>query len=70
MVHSIITLLDTLSMELETYHCDLDLANKFFSIPIAEGSQINLHSHGRVGSEPFRSYYKDTYIHQLIAIIW
>lgn len=39
MVHSIVTLLDTSSMELETYYCDLDLANMFFSILIAKGSQ-------------------------------
>lgn len=39
MVHNIVTLLDTSSMELETYYCDLDLANMFFSILIAKGSQ-------------------------------
>jgi len=35
----IITFLDKLSRELETYHCVLDLANAFFSIPIAKESQ-------------------------------
>jgi len=31
--------MDTLSREIETYHCVLDLANAFFSIPIAKESQ-------------------------------
>ena len=38
-VPSIATLLDTLSKELENYHCVLDLVNAFFSILIAEESQ-------------------------------
>lgn len=38
-VPNIATLLDTLSRELETYHCVLDLANAFFSVPTAEELQ-------------------------------
>lgn len=37
-VPTIVTFLDKLSRELETYHCVLDLANAFFTIPIAEES--------------------------------
>jgi len=33
------SLMDTLSREIKTYHCVLDLADAFFSIPIAEESQ-------------------------------
>lgn len=33
------SLMDILSREIKTYHCVLDLANVFFSIPIAEESQ-------------------------------
>lgn len=38
-VPNIVTFLDKLSRELETYQCVLDLANAFFSIPIAKESQ-------------------------------
>ena len=38
-VPNIASLMDTLSGEIKTYHCVLDLANAFFSIPIAEESQ-------------------------------
>jgi len=38
-VPNIASLMDTLSRERKTYHCVLDLANAFFSIPIAEESQ-------------------------------
>ena len=38
-VPNIASLMDTLSREIKTYHCVLDLANAFFSIPIAEESQ-------------------------------
>lgn len=38
-VPSIATLLDTLSRELETYHCVQDLASAFFSILITEELQ-------------------------------
>ena len=38
-VPNIASLMDTLSREIETYHCVLDLANAFFSIPIAKESQ-------------------------------
>uniref|UniRef100_A0A669QJJ3 ribonuclease H n=1 Tax=Phasianus colchicus TaxID=9054 RepID=A0A669QJJ3_PHACC len=38
-VPNIASLMDTLSREIKTYHCVLDLANVFFSIPIAEESQ-------------------------------
>jgi len=38
-VPNITSLMDTLSREIETYHCVLDLANAFFSIPIHEESQ-------------------------------
>ena len=31
--------MDTLSREIKTYHCVLDLANAFFSIPTAEELQ-------------------------------
>ena len=35
----IASLMDTLSREIKTYHCVLDIANTFFSIPVAEKSQ-------------------------------
>ena len=35
----IASLMDTLSREIKTYHCVLDLASAFFSMPIAEKSQ-------------------------------
>ena len=38
-VPNIASLMDTLSREIKTYHCVLDLANAFFSIPITEESQ-------------------------------
>jgi len=38
-VPNITSLMDTLSREIETYHCVLDLANAFFSIPIHEELQ-------------------------------
>ena len=38
-IPNIASLMDTLSREIKTYHCVLDLANVFFSIPIAEESQ-------------------------------
>ena len=38
-VPSIASLMDTLSREIKTYHCVLDIANTFFSIPVAEKSQ-------------------------------
>ena len=38
-VPNIASLMDTLSGEIKTYHCVLDLANAFFSIPIAEELQ-------------------------------
>uniref|UniRef100_A0A669QJR9 ribonuclease H n=1 Tax=Phasianus colchicus TaxID=9054 RepID=A0A669QJR9_PHACC len=38
-VPDIASLMDTLNREIKTYHCVLDLANAFFSIPIAEESQ-------------------------------
>ena len=38
-VPNIASLMDTLSREIKTYHCVLDLANAFFSIPVAEESQ-------------------------------
>ena len=38
-VPSIASLMDTLSREIKTYHWVLDLANAFFSIPIAKKSQ-------------------------------
>ena len=38
-VPNIASLMDALSREIETYHCVLDLANAFFSIPIAKESQ-------------------------------
>jgi len=38
-VPNIASLMDTLSREIKTYHCVLDLASAFFSIPIAEESQ-------------------------------
>lgn len=38
-VSNIASLMDTLSREIETYHCILDLANVFFSIPIHEELQ-------------------------------
>ena len=38
-VPNITSLMYALSRELETYHCVLDLANAFFSIPIAKESQ-------------------------------
>ena len=38
-VPNIAFLRDTLNREIETYHCVLDLANAFFSIPIAKESQ-------------------------------
>ena len=38
-VANIASLMDRLSREIKTYHCVLDLANAFFSIPIAEASQ-------------------------------
>jgi len=38
-VPNIASLMDTLSRETETYHCVLDVANAFFSIPIHEESQ-------------------------------
>ena len=31
--------MDTLSREMKTYHCVLDLAHAFFSIPVGEESQ-------------------------------
>ena len=34
--------MDTLNREIKIYHCFLDLANAFFSIPIAEESQDQL----------------------------
>ena len=36
---NISSLMNTLSREIKTYHCVLDLANAFFGIPIAEKSQ-------------------------------
>lgn len=38
-VPSVAILLVTLSRELETYHCVLNLANKFISVPMAKVSQ-------------------------------
>jgi len=38
-IPSIESLMGTLSREKETYHCVLDLAKAFFSIPIAKESQ-------------------------------
>jgi len=38
-ISNIASQMDTLSREIETYHCVLDLANTFFSIPIAEESE-------------------------------
>ena len=38
-VPNIASLMDTLSREIKTYHCVLDIANTFFSIPVAEKSQ-------------------------------
>lgn len=38
-VPSITSLIGTLSREIETYHCVLDLANVFFTVPIATKSQ-------------------------------
>lgn len=35
-VPNIGSFMDTLNREIETYHCVLDLANEFFSVPIAE----------------------------------
>ena len=35
----IASLMDTLSREIKTYHCVLDLANAFFIIPVAEELQ-------------------------------
>ena len=37
-IPNIAFLTDILSREIKTYHCVLDLANAFFSIPIAEES--------------------------------
>lgn len=41
-VPNIASLMDTLNREIKIYHCFLDLANAFFSIPIAEESQDHL----------------------------
>jgi len=38
-VLNVASLMDTLSREIKAYHCALDLANAFFSIPTAEESQ-------------------------------
>ena len=38
-IPNIAFLTDILSREIKTYHCVLDLANAFFSIPVAEESQ-------------------------------
>ena len=38
-IPNIASQMDTLSREIKTYHCVLDLANVFFSIPIAEELQ-------------------------------
>ena len=38
-VPNIASLMDALCREIKTYHCVLDLANAFFSIPIAENLQ-------------------------------
>ena len=38
-IPSIASLMDMLSREIKTYYCVLNLANAFFSIPIAEESQ-------------------------------
>jgi len=38
-IPNIVSLMDTMSREIKTYHCALDLANGFFSIPITEESQ-------------------------------
>jgi len=38
-IPNIASLMNTMSREIKTYHCVLDLANAFFSIPIDEESE-------------------------------
>ena len=62
------SLMDTLSREIKTYHCVLDLANAFFSIPIAEELQDQFVFMWEGKQWPFQVLRRGMCIHKHIAI--
>lgn len=67
---NIATFLDTLAIVLGIYHDQLDLANTFFSIPLAPSHKINLPTHGRDNNGPFEYFPKFTCTAPLYVIEW